>query len=178
MPAHFCHLIFQLWVVWCELRKKRKLRNCWHGMKLGWPSYLFGKPTIKAQVCNNLWLLTKITKQCYQKNPFFFMSQKNCTLHLTEFFWHDFSWNIIRIVFEKSSYPVLGFCHLTYFLLIKENAFFLVALLRESSCRLKFRALSNCEFLIRSEAAKAQWDQSFSGVAFALWFTDHIAKGL
>ena len=75
---------------------------------------------------------------------------------------------IIRIVFEKSSYPVLGFCHLTYFLLIKENAFFLVALLRESSCRLKFRALSNCEFLIRSEAAKAQWDQSFSGVAFAL----------
>ena len=48
----------------CELWKKRKLRNCWHGMKLGWPSYLFGKPTIKAQVCNNLWLQTKITKQC------------------------------------------------------------------------------------------------------------------
>ena len=91
MLAHFCHLIFQLWVVWCELRKKRKLRNCWHGMKLGWPSYLFGKPTIKAQVCNNLWLQTKITKQCYQKNPFFFMSQKKISEYrIAHYIWQNF----------------------------------------------------------------------------------------
>ena len=138
MHTHFCHLIFQLWVVWCELRKKRKLRNCWHGMKLGWPSYLFGKPTIKAQVCNNLWFLTKITvlpEKC------FFSSHKRKFVNLglyiifdriflawfdmtAEFFKLARHLEIIRIVFEKSSYPVLGFCHLTYFLLIKENAFF------------------------------------------------------